>query len=410
MIIVFVHGILSSGEDAWGRPSWPDLLAAEPELDGAGIFVFTYQTGLWSRTYGIADVADFLREHLRLSDLLSMRKIVFVCHSMGGIAVRRFLVANQRELIAANPLIGLFLVASPSLGSRDANMLSVLSFALQHTQAAALRFSQANTSLDELHRDFRTLLSGRELQIEGRELIEDRPIAIKRWLGLRRQIVEPFAASQYFHKAGCEPFRVPGSDHASIVKPVHSGAVQHLMLKKFIREFVLPYPDDSLRPVQEIVEAVLPPASAVPADEQTTLGNDLTSGSANGLHQRRATRCASTARHPAGRDSARPEHGSSRPRRMGTGERPAARAGQDDCRGTAGAAQRAELCRKAPAFGALLTSDERELLRQYLADSSFADYGALRRFGIEAMLVDLNDFLPDAPAESDSAAPHMCRR
>jgi pimeloyl-ACP methyl ester carboxylesterase len=152
-VVVFVHGILSSGESAWGRPSWPELLAAEPELKNVGIFIFSYQTGLWSSTYGIADVADELREHLRLSNLLSMRKIVFVCHSMGGIAVRRFLVANQRVLIAKKPLIGLFLVASPSLGSRDANMLSLLSFALKHTQAAALRFSQANTSLDELDKE-----------------------------------------------------------------------------------------------------------------------------------------------------------------------------------------------------------------------------------------------------------------
>jgi pimeloyl-ACP methyl ester carboxylesterase len=250
-IIVFVHGILSSGEDAWGRPSWPDLLAAEPELNSVGIFVFTYQTGLGSRTYGIADVADYLREHLRIANLLSKPKIVFVCHSMGGIAVRRFLVANQLALIADKTSIGLFLVASPSLGSRDANMLSLLSFALQHTQAAVLRFSQANTSLDELHRDFRTLLSSDRLFIEGRELTEDRPIAIKRWLGLRRQVVEPFSASQYFHKPGCEPFRVPGSDHGSIVKPLHKGAIQHLMLKNFILEVILPLSGNWLGPIDE---------------------------------------------------------------------------------------------------------------------------------------------------------------
>jgi predicted alpha/beta hydrolase family esterase len=242
--VVFVHGILSSGEEAWGQPSWPDLLAAELEFDGVGIFVLTYQTGMWSRTYAIADVADFLREHLRNRGLLHKPKIVFVCHSMGGIVVRRFLVANQRALIATKSIIGLFLVASPSLGSRDANMLSILSFALPHTQAAALRFSQANTSLDELDRDFWALLNGGELQIEGRELTEDRPIAVKRWLGMWRQVVEPFAACRYFHKPGCEPFRVPGSDHRSIIKPLRSGAIQHLMLKKFILEFICPYDSD----------------------------------------------------------------------------------------------------------------------------------------------------------------------
>ncbi len=234
MIVVFVHGILSSSEAAWGHPSWPELLAAEGELQDWGIFLFTYETRVSSRTYSIADVSDALREHFTLADLWSMGKIVFLCHSMGGIVVRRFLVANQVKLIASQPAIGLFLMASPSLGSRDANLISVLSFALGHTQAAALRFSQANTSLDELHRDFKTLLNSRRLTIRGRELTEDRAIRIKRWLGLRRQVVEPFSASAYFNEPGCEPFRVPGSDHSTIVKPRDRGAIQHLMLRHFL--------------------------------------------------------------------------------------------------------------------------------------------------------------------------------
>ncbi|MBD2746697.1 alpha/beta fold hydrolase [Microvirga sp. BT688] len=249
-VVIFVHGILSDGVGAWGEPPWPNLLSFEPALNSVGISVFTYQTSLTSRTYGIADIADYLREHLRLSNLLRLRNIVFVCHSMGGIVVRRFLVANQKELIDLKPRIGLFLIASPSLGSRDANMLSLLSFALQHTQAAVLRFSQANTSLDELHRDFRTLLAGGQLHMEGRELIEDRPITVKRGLGLWRQVVEPFSASQYFYKPGSEPFRVPGSDHVTIVKPLHSGAIQHLMLKKFILELIHPSTNDSLLPIE----------------------------------------------------------------------------------------------------------------------------------------------------------------
>jgi pimeloyl-ACP methyl ester carboxylesterase len=273
-VIVFVHGILSSGESAWGQPSWPELLAAESEFDGIGIYVFTYQTSLRSRTYGIADVAEFLREHLRLNNLLAMRKIVFVCHSMGGIAVRRYLVANQRELIAKKLKIGLLLVASPSLGSRDANMLSLLSFALQHTQAAVLRFSQANTSLDELHRDFRTLLAGGELSVEGRELTEDRPIAIKRWFGLWRQVVEPFAASQYFTSPGCEPFRVPGSDHASIVKPLQNDAVQHLMLKRFISERIIGM-DDATEPLQLLSAHLQPPVVARRLGLKSVGGNSL---------------------------------------------------------------------------------------------------------------------------------------
>lgn len=72
MSIVFVHGILSGGEAAWGQPSWPELLANEPECQDAGVFVFSYQTSLSSGTYSIGDVVDALREHFNLEGLYSV--------------------------------------------------------------------------------------------------------------------------------------------------------------------------------------------------------------------------------------------------------------------------------------------------------------------------------------------------
>ncbi|TBA72899.1 alpha/beta fold hydrolase [Rhizobium ruizarguesonis] len=251
IMIVFVHGILSSGEGAWGNPSWPDLVARDPELSDAAVYVFTYRTSVGSHTYSISDAANELREHLRIVGVASKRKLVFVCHSMGGLVVRRLLVANRDELAVYDLMIGLFLVASPSLGANDASMLSLLSYALQHTQLAALRFSQSNTWLNDLHTDFKSLLQNGNLRIEGRELLEDRPILVKRWLGLRRQIVEPFSAAQYFHKQGCEPFKVAGSDHISIVKPLHSQAMQHRMLKRFILDFIVHHYEPLLSPVDE---------------------------------------------------------------------------------------------------------------------------------------------------------------
>jgi pimeloyl-ACP methyl ester carboxylesterase len=108
--VVFVHGILSGGEDAWGQPSWPELLAKEAELQDVGVFVFSYQTTLSSRTYSIGDVVDALREHFNLDGLWDQRRLVFVCHSMGGIVARRFIVVNQAKLIEHNCAIGLSLL------------------------------------------------------------------------------------------------------------------------------------------------------------------------------------------------------------------------------------------------------------------------------------------------------------
>jgi pimeloyl-ACP methyl ester carboxylesterase len=111
MSIVFVHGILSGGEAAWGQPSWPELLAKESGCQNAGVFVFTYESTLSSGTYSIGDVVDALREHFNLEGLWEQRRVIFVCHSMGGIVVRRFIVANQVKFIERHYPVGLFLVA-----------------------------------------------------------------------------------------------------------------------------------------------------------------------------------------------------------------------------------------------------------------------------------------------------------
>lgn len=67
--VVFVHGILSSGEACWRHQNgsyWPELLKSESELKSLGIYVFTYQTGIFSGNYRLGDIVDALKEHMRL--------------------------------------------------------------------------------------------------------------------------------------------------------------------------------------------------------------------------------------------------------------------------------------------------------------------------------------------------------
>ena len=99
---VFVHGILSSGETCWRHDDgsyWPELLTNEPELISLGIYVFTYQTGIFSGSYRVSDIVDALKEHMRLDGVLESERLIFVCHSLGGIVVRKFLVERATELI-----------------------------------------------------------------------------------------------------------------------------------------------------------------------------------------------------------------------------------------------------------------------------------------------------------------------
>ena len=237
--VIFVHGILSSGEVCWTHGNgtyWPVLLAQEKELEDVGILVFSYRSDVFCHNYNLGDVVRSLREILDLEELLDSKRIIFVCHSMGGIVVRRFLVKEQAHLIPRRIEFGVFLIASPSLGSRDANTLSMFARVVENSHAEVLRFSQSNQWLNDLDNDFMDLKEDEILKIKVKELVEDEPIKIKKWLGFRTQLVEPFSAARYFAR----PLKIEWSDHKSIAKPANERAMQHEVLTKFIKEMLHP--------------------------------------------------------------------------------------------------------------------------------------------------------------------------
>jgi hypothetical protein len=263
---VFVHGILSSGKKCWLNDNgsyWPDLLKDEPEFGKLGIYVFTYETGIFSGSYRLGDIVDDLKEHMRLDGVLASDQLVFVCHSMGGIVVRKFIVERAAEMIGAGKEIDLFLVASPSLGSTYANWLSLLVQLFGNAQADDLRFVRHNDLLKDLDEEFVNLKEGGQLKIKGKELVEDKFVVLPKLWG--RQVVEPLSGARYFG----EPYKVPESDHFSIAKPDNKDAIQHRLLCEFILENALsPGPATRNTHINHETTPPDPPAPAhdVPAD------------------------------------------------------------------------------------------------------------------------------------------------
>lgn len=232
MSVVFVHGILSSGEKCWLHGNgtyWPELLSREPGLDSLGIYIYTYQTGFGSGSYSLGNVVDDLKERVfTLDGVADSQKIVFVCHSMGGIVVRRFIVEREHDFLDRNIEIGLYLVASPSLGSEYANWLEPIARFVGHEQAKALQFSQSNHWLNDLDKTFMNQMGSNRLSINGKELLEDKSVFLKSLI--HKQVVESNSGFRYFP----EPFKVPGSDHFSIAKPENNSSDQHRLLKAFL--------------------------------------------------------------------------------------------------------------------------------------------------------------------------------
>jgi alpha-beta hydrolase superfamily lysophospholipase len=115
---------------------------------------------------------------MRLDGVLASDRLIFVCHSMGSIVVRKYIVERQAELIEAGKEIDLFLVASPSLGSTYADWLSPLAQLFRHAQADALRFVRNNNWLMDPDKEFVNLKEGGKLKIKGKELVEDKFVVL----------------------------------------------------------------------------------------------------------------------------------------------------------------------------------------------------------------------------------------
>lgn len=254
--VIFLHGILSSSEECWKNKEgihWYELLQEDVKEDGLGIYTFSYNTGIFIGNYCLSDAVDSLKEHLILDEVIGKEKqLIFVCHSMGGIIARKFIVDRQVDLINFNVRIGLFLVASPSLGSDYANFITSVAQILniKNVQAEALRFNENNTWLNDLDKNFQNVKESKSITIIGKELIEDTPIILKRWF--KKQVVQPFSGARYFG----EYLKIPKSDHSTIAKPKNRDAIQHRLLCKFIKEIITDKSSENFKKTQEVVDFI----------------------------------------------------------------------------------------------------------------------------------------------------------
>jgi hypothetical protein len=259
-VFIFVHGIFSNSLECWTYEDkqdpkkscyWPDLIREDNRFGSPSIYMGGYFTKASAGDLGISPSAQILFNALRQTDVqgrpgpLARRKLVFVCHSTGGI-VTRYLIREHGDDLAGKA-VGLVLIASPSLGSIEANKLQ--SLAKFYNNQLGLQLRIGDPVLDDLDNGFRGLVYSlqnasdetKKFLLYGREAYETyyilRHWLLPRWLHSlvpnRRRLVPSRSANVYFGLA--DP--LPDTDHFETVKPSSPYHPSHAMLALFWEDF-----------------------------------------------------------------------------------------------------------------------------------------------------------------------------
>lgn len=122
--VIFVHGILGDVRSTFTSRSgvfWPDLLKTDPLFKDANIYTYGFDSKLWEKGLRIKQLAAEMHVAMTAHQIVNRhRRIVFVCHSMGGLVVRAFLTTYRDELL--EKLAFLYFFGTPSSGSAIATI------------------------------------------------------------------------------------------------------------------------------------------------------------------------------------------------------------------------------------------------------------------------------------------------
>jgi pimeloyl-ACP methyl ester carboxylesterase len=388
-LIVLLHGLGGRRYGTW-TPSGEDPKKVGlarflyEDIPGTDVGLYAYRTlfgrvlKFW-KSIPLKTEADVLAARIRDQSRI-YKTVILAGHSMGGILAKAAVckLIRDDDVVTLATIRALMLLATP--------------------QAGSLRVPKALWNFTE---DGRVLRAHGEIVTEIERVFSNRVIAdpnpamprsfvIPAFVvaGAEDNWVDEFSSGLSVRDDRRNPIR---GSHTSVVKPRAKADDSYEWLRDRIRD---------------VVQASVQPSLPVPQDEQTAMRNDLVqllhsfTDDALRLHVRQlGIQLEEIGADQTSARRALTEWAIAKGRlralvRMIVEEQPAEPAVQS-------------FADRHPDFGALLIRDERERLRQCLAACSFANYAALRQFGIEAMLEDLNDFLPSAPADTESAAPHV---
>lgn len=123
----------------------------DPFFTGFDKYVYSYSSGFSGANYKINELVEDMRTDLDAHEIFQKhKKVIFLCHSMGGIVVRAFLIGHQ-ALAPKVPMIYFF--ATPTSGADVARIAKVFS---ANPQLKGLVPLESNDYLDLIQNNWRS--------------------------------------------------------------------------------------------------------------------------------------------------------------------------------------------------------------------------------------------------------------
>lgn len=221
-LIVFVHGLGGAAASTWrraGRAGFPELIARDKAVQQeADVAFFEYPTSLFRLPFsgqapGIRDLAEGLRSELEVR-YPEYKSIALVCHSLGGLVARKYLVEEVKRASRLR-VDKLLLYAVPHQGAGLAKAGQQISW--RHNQLRQL--CRDSDFLDDLNSDWKALAMRSKLQVSfvvgGQDGVVTKESAVEQW---------GEAGVQVILKA----------DHRSLVKPEAASDLSYMIFRRFV--------------------------------------------------------------------------------------------------------------------------------------------------------------------------------
>lgn len=219
-VIVFVHGVFGGSVGTWTNQQtkayWPNLILDDDSFKNTDVYVYSFSTPYLAQSYTIDELIENMRLIFASDEVFQKHKrVIFLCHSMGGLVVRGFLKRYQTYAPKV-PLIYFF--STPTAG---AHITELARFLTKNPQLRGMLPADSDSYVANLQRDWRAL----PYRVNSR-------CAYEKLDTFGVKIVDEQSAS-----ALCDgPVDPINANHIDIVKPRDRSDIPYLAFKQAITD------------------------------------------------------------------------------------------------------------------------------------------------------------------------------